>query len=97
MKKQKEEKRQKTLAREILEWVLTIAAAVIIAVPIRAFAFELVRMDGKSMDNTLERVQSINIVQKVRLCHDMALSSLAGRGNKGKCGPHHDRRRSSAF
>ncbi len=53
MKKQKEEKRQKTLAREILEWVLTIAAAVIIAVPIRAFAFELVRVDGKSMDNTL--------------------------------------------
>ncbi len=53
MKKQREEKRQKTLAREILEWVLTIAAAVIIAVPIRAFAFELVRVDGKSMDNTL--------------------------------------------
>ncbi len=53
MKKQKEEKRQKTLAREILEWVLTIAAAVIIAVPIRAFAFELVRVDGESMDNTL--------------------------------------------
>ena len=51
--KRKEEKKKKTLAREILEWVLTIAAAVIIAVPIRAFAFELVRVDGKSMDNTL--------------------------------------------
>ena len=53
MKKQQKGKRQKTLAREILEWVLTIAAAIVIAVPIRAFAFELVRVDGESMDNTL--------------------------------------------
>ncbi len=53
MKKQKEEKKKKTPAREILEWVLTIAAAVMIALPIRAFGFELVRVDGGSMDSTL--------------------------------------------
>ncbi len=53
MKKQKEEKKKKTPAREILEWVLTIVVAVMIAIPIRAFGFELVRVDGESMDNTL--------------------------------------------
>lgn len=53
MKRQKEEKKKKTLTREILEWVLTIAVAVAIALPIRAFGFELVRVDGESMDNTL--------------------------------------------
>ncbi len=49
---QKEEKK-KTLTREILEWVLTIVAAIAIAIPIRTFGFELVRVDGESMDNTL--------------------------------------------
>ncbi len=52
MEKKKTEKK-KTLAREILEWVLTILAAVVIALPIRAFAFELVRVDGTSMNGTL--------------------------------------------
>ena len=51
--KQQKEKTKKTLTREILEWILTIVAAVAIALPIRAFGFELVRVDGESMDNTL--------------------------------------------
>ena len=45
--------KKKSLAREILEWILTIVAAVAIALPIRAFAFEMVRVDGKSMNGTL--------------------------------------------
>ena len=49
----KKEQKKKTLAREILEWILTVVAAVLIALPIRAFAFELVRVDGISMDTTL--------------------------------------------
>lgn len=49
----KQQKTKKSPAREILEWVLTIVTAVIIALPIRAFAFELVRVDGSSMDRTL--------------------------------------------
>ena len=49
----KKEQKKKTVAREILEWILTIVAAVLIALPIRAFAFELVRVDGLSMDSTL--------------------------------------------
>ncbi|MBO6092417.1 MAG: signal peptidase I [Oscillospiraceae bacterium] len=46
-------KQKKTLTCEILEWVLTIACACIIALPVRSFAFELVRVDGESMDDTL--------------------------------------------
>ena len=42
MKKQKEEKKKKSLTREILEWILTIVVAIAIALPIRAFGFELV-------------------------------------------------------
>ena len=53
MKKQKEEKKKKSLTREILEWILTIVVAIAIALPIRAFGFELVRVDGESMDDTL--------------------------------------------
>ena len=46
-------KQKKTLTCEILEWVLTIVCACIIALPVRSFAFELVRVDGESMDDTL--------------------------------------------
>ncbi|MBR5383566.1 MAG: signal peptidase I [Clostridia bacterium] len=49
----KKEKKKKSVKREILEWILTLVVAVLIALPIRAFVFELVRVDGGSMDNTL--------------------------------------------
>ena len=50
----KKKKKEKTLMREIVEWILTIAAAVLIALTIRSFIFELVRVDGSSMNDTLE-------------------------------------------
>ena len=53
MKKDMKEEKKKTPAREILEWALTIAAALVIALPIRAFGFELMRVDGGSMESTL--------------------------------------------
>ena len=53
MKTPKKGKPKKTTAREILEWILTIASAVILVLPIRAFAFEFVRVDGESMEDTL--------------------------------------------
>ena len=49
----KQPKKKKSLSREILEWILTIVVAVALALPIRAFGFELVRVDGESMDDTL--------------------------------------------
>ena len=47
--------KKKTIGREILEWILTIVAAVVIALPLRAFAFEMVRVDGSSMNGTLSK------------------------------------------
>ncbi len=53
MKTPKADRTKKTAAREILEWILTLAAAVILVLPVRAFAFELIRVDGVSMEDTL--------------------------------------------
>ena len=52
-KAKNKEKGKKSVGREILEWILTIVAAVAIAMPIRAFVFQLVRVEGDSMDDTL--------------------------------------------
>ena len=41
------------MGQEILSWVLTILVAVIAALLIRSFIFEPVRVDGQSMDDTL--------------------------------------------
>ena len=51
--KKKKTVKKKTIGREILEWILTIVAAVAIALPLRAFAFEMVRVEGSSMNGTL--------------------------------------------
>lgn len=53
METKEKKQRKKTVKREILEWILTFLCAVMIALPVRAFAFELVRVDGESMNDTL--------------------------------------------
>ncbi len=51
---QTEGKKKKSVGREILSWVLTLAVAVGAALLIRTFVFEPVRVDGRSMNNTLQ-------------------------------------------
>ena len=51
--KKKKQAKKKPLGQEILSWVLTLAAAVAIALVIRTFLFIPVRVDGHSMENTL--------------------------------------------
>lgn len=46
-------KEKKPIGKEIMEWILTILAAVAIALVIRTFIFEPVRVDGRSMEDTL--------------------------------------------
>ena len=53
-KKAKKEKPKKSVGREILSWVVTLAVAVVAALLIRSVVFELVRVDGGSMQNTLQ-------------------------------------------
>ncbi|MBQ2898098.1 MAG: signal peptidase I [Clostridia bacterium] len=44
---------KKTVKREILEWVVSILVAVVLALVIRQFVFTVVRVDGESMVPTL--------------------------------------------
>ncbi len=53
-KKKKKEKEKKSVGREILSWILTIVVAVVAALVIRSVIFELVRVEGGSMENTLQ-------------------------------------------
>lgn len=46
-------KEKKNVKKEILSWILTLGAAVVIALLIRTFVFEPVRVDGSSMLDTL--------------------------------------------
>jgi len=52
-KRKKKEKPKKSARREAAEWALTIAVAVGLALLIRAFWFEPVRVEGNSMAGTL--------------------------------------------
>ena len=52
--RQKEKEKNKPLALKIWSWVWTILAAVLIAVAVRAFVAEPIRVDGTSMTNTLK-------------------------------------------
>ena len=45
---------KKSVGKEILSWVLTLGMAVVIALVIRSFIFEPVRVDGESMCDTLQ-------------------------------------------
>ena len=49
----KEEKPKKTLKQEIISWVVTLATAIVLALVIRTFIFEPIRVDGSSMADTL--------------------------------------------
>ena len=53
MSEEKKTKVKKSLGREIMEWIVTIAVAVVLAFIVRTFIFEPVRVDGSSMLNTL--------------------------------------------
>lgn len=49
-----EKVKKKSWKRELLEWIITLCAAVLIALVIRTFIFEPVKVDGKSMNETLQ-------------------------------------------
>lgn len=50
----KEEKKKNSVGKEIFEWIYTIVIAIAIAFVIKAFLFDVVRVDGSSMFPTLE-------------------------------------------
>ena len=61
-------KPKKTVGREIREWVVALAAAVLIALLVRTFLFTLIRVDGNSMYDTLHNNERLFVsVIDVRL------------------------------
>ncbi|MEG0767636.1 MAG: signal peptidase I [Clostridia bacterium] len=50
---QSEQKPKKSAGREVLEWIVTFAVAVVLALTIRTFLGEPIRVDGNSMRETL--------------------------------------------
>ena len=50
----KEKQKKKTVREEIYSWIFTLLAAVVIALLIRMYVGEAIRVDGTSMTNTLQ-------------------------------------------
>ena len=59
----KPEKKKKSAAREIFEWVYSIAIAVAVAFAIKGFVVEIVKVDGRSMDPTLADGQRLIVTR----------------------------------
>ena len=49
----KPEKEKKSFWQELREWIVSLVAAVVIVLLLQNFVFTLIRVDGRSMDNTL--------------------------------------------
>ena len=73
-KKNKKEKEKKTPKQEIMSWILTLLAAVVIALLILALLFEPIRVDGESMRDTLQDNEIVLVTKP---------DYLAGNFNRG--------------
>lgn len=69
--KKKKEKKKKTVGQEILSWVGTLLLAVVIAMSIRALLFEPIRVDGKSMLETLQDGEIVLVTKPAVLLNNL--------------------------
>lgn len=79
-------KKPVNVKKEILSWILTLGAAVVIALVIRTFLFEPVRVDGHSMDDTLANGEIMFVTKPEYLegdpqHGDVVICHYPGRGN----------------
>lgn len=84
--KKGKEKKPVNVKKKILSWILTLGAAVIIALVIRTFLFEPVRVDGHSMDDTLANGEIMFVTKPEYLAGDpqpgdVVICHYPGRGN----------------
>lgn len=82
----KKEKPKKSLMREVIEWVVTLALALAIALVVRTFLFEPVRVDGNSMYPTLHHGEIMIVSKLDYLRHDperfdVVICHFPNRGN----------------
>ena len=62
--KKEEEKKEFNLMREVREWVVAILVALVVVFVIKTWLFDIVKVDGKSMDPTLAHGQHL-ILRKI--------------------------------
>lgn len=82
----KKPKPKKTKAREAMEWIVTIVAAVVIALAVRGLLFEPIRVDGDSMKNTLLDNEVLLVTKPEYIFgdpqrFDVVICHYPGRGN----------------
>ena len=82
----KEKEKQKTLPQKIWGWVAVIIEAVVIALVIRMFILEPVRVDGQSMCNTLQDGEIVLAMKTPYWTQnpqrgDVVICHYPGRGN----------------
>ena len=83
----RKEKPKKSARQEIIEWVLTIVVALLIAFAVRTFVGEPVRVDGHSMDYTLADGEIMLVSKYDYLLQggpsrfDVIICHYPGRGN----------------
>lgn len=61
---EKDVKNTKSAGKEILEWIVAIAGALMLAILLRTYVFQLIKVDGPSMETTLHNNQKL-IVYKL--------------------------------
>ena len=86
LRKKGKEVKQKTVGSEIISWIVTIAFAVVLALVIRTFFFELYGVEGTSMTNTLQDGERMFCTKLDYLTGspqrgDVVICHYPGRGN----------------
>ena len=69
--KAKEKEKNKPLAQKIMEWILWLLGAVVVTCLIRGYVVEPIRVDGRSMTNTLQDKEIVLIYKLPYLFGDM--------------------------
>lgn len=82
----KKPKVKKSPLRELLEWVVTIVMALAIALVVRTYLFEPVRVDGRSMLETLQDGEIMLVTKPEYIAgdperFDVVICHYPGRGN----------------
>lgn len=82
----KKDKVKKTPKQEAIEWIVTLAVALVIAFVVRTFLFEPVRVDGSSMANTLTNGEVMFVTKPEYIFgdpqrFDVVICHYPGRGN----------------
>ena len=83
-KGKKKDDKKKSVGREIFEWVVSIGVAVAIAFTIKLFVFDIVRVDGQSMENTLSHNDRLIVTKLGYQPHQGDIIILDSNYGKGK-------------